>query len=130
MKEVIKGIGSEVKKIVNYRFLRWKGKAVYPYFVGEVYANGSTDESGEEEYTFLLTGFYRGEDEISLYDAADRIAECFPAGTGKLLLCRDGGMLVSCQSMEGELPDTDTELVKLQITLGCKRWKGKKNGID
>lgn len=131
MKEIIKGIGSELKKIVNYRFLRWKGKADYPYFVGELYGNGSVDESGEEEYTFLLTGFYRGEDEISLYDAAERISECFPAGTGKLLHCKNGGMLVSVQSMTGDLPDdTDAELEKLQITLAVKRWKGKKYGID
>lgn len=127
MKEIIKSVGSELKEIVNYRFLRWKGKAAYPYFVGELYGNGSTDESGEEEYTFLLTGFYRGDDEISLYDAAERIEECFPAGTGKLLHCRDGGMLVSVRSMTGDLPDnTDAELEKLQITLQIKRWKGKK----
>lgn len=131
MKEIIKVVGSELKKIVNYRFLRWKGKAVYPYFVGELYGNGSTDESGETEYTFLLTGFYRGEDEISLYDAAERIGECFPAGTGKLLHCGDGGMLVSVQTITGELPDdTDAELEKLQITLLVKRWKGKENGIN
>lgn len=131
MKEVIRCVGSELKRIVNYRFLRWKGKAVYPYFVGELYGNGSTDESGETEYTFLLTGFYRGEDEISLYEAADRIEECFPADTGKLLTCKDGGMLVSFQSMTGELPDdTDAELEKLQITLTVKRWKGKKNGLN
>lgn len=127
MKEVIKAVGKELKKIVNYRFLRWKGKAAYPYFVGELYGNGSPDESGEEEYTFLLTGFYRGEEEISLYDAAERIGGCFPAGTGRLLSCKDGGMLISCQSMTGELPDdTDTELEKLQITLAVKRWKGKR----
>lgn len=127
MKEIIKCVGSELKEIVNYRFLRWKGKAAYPYFVGELIGAGSVDESGEAEYSFLLTGFYRGEDEISLYDAAERIEECFPAGTGKLLSCRNGGMLVSVQSMTGDLPDdTDAELAKLQITLQVKRWKGKR----
>ncbi|MCM1304570.1 MAG: hypothetical protein NC305_13310 [Lachnospiraceae bacterium] len=126
MKEIIKNVGSELKKIVNYRFLRWKGNAKYPYFVGELYGDGSGDESGETGYSFLLTGFYRGEDEISLYDAAERIMKRFPADTGSLILCRDGGMLVSVQSMDGDIPDTDEELVRLQITLQVKRWKGKK----
>lgn len=125
MKEVIKCVGSELKRIVNYRFLRWKGKAAYPYFVGELYGDGAPDESGEAGYTFLLTGFYRGENEIALYDAAEQIMGCFPPDTGKLLRCRNGGMLVSAQSMTGGISDeTDAELVKLQITLQIKRWKG------
>lgn len=125
MKEIIRCVGSELKGIVNYRFLRWKGKTVYPYFVGELYGDGSPDESGEAGYGFLLTGFYRGEDEMELYEAADQIMECFPSDTGRLIRCRDGGMLVSVQSVEGDLPDTDAELARLQITLQVKRWKGK-----
>ncbi|MCM1057731.1 MAG: hypothetical protein NC517_09000 [Firmicutes bacterium] len=125
MREIIKNVGSVLKNIVNYRFLRWKGKVKYPYFVGELYGNGSSDESGEEEYSFLLTGFYRGEDEIALYEAAEQIQEVFPA-TGRLMTCRDGGMLVCTQSMTGELSDdTDAELTRLQITLQIKRWKGR-----
>ncbi len=125
MKEIIKKVGSELKRIVNYRFLRWKGTAKYPYFVGELYREGSADESGEEEYSFLLTGFYRGENEMDLYEAAEQVQEVFPAGTGRLIACRDGGMLVSTQTMTGDLPDdADAELTKLQITLQIKRWKG------
>lgn len=125
MKEIIKCVGTKLREIVNYRFLRWKGKTAYPYFVGELYGNGSADESGEAEYTLLITGFYRGEDEISLYEAAERIERCFPADTGTLLACKDGGMLIFVQTITGELPDdTDAELVKLQITLLIKRWKG------
>lgn len=125
MREIIRNVGRELDKVVNYRFLRWKGNAKYPYFVGELYGDGSVDESGEEGYSFLLTGFYRGENEIELYEAAERILEAFPAGTGRLIGCRDGGMLVAMQSMDGEIPDgTDAELTRLQITLQVKRWKG------
>lgn len=131
MKEIIKNIGTQLKGIVNYRFLRWKGKAEYPYFVGELYGDGSPDESGETEYSFLLTGFYRGEDEIALYEAAERITKCFPSGTGKLLSCGDGMILASAQSVAGGIPDgADEELTKLQITLQVKCWKGKGNGTN
>lgn len=125
MKEIIRCVGLELRRIVNYRFLRWKGKAVYPYFVGQLYGDGSPDESGEAEYVFFLDGFYRGEDEMALYEAADRIVECFPSDAGMLICCRDGGMLVSTQSVEGDIPDTDAELTRLQITLQVKRWKGR-----
>lgn len=128
MKEVIRNVGSILKEIVNYRFLRWKGEVKYPYFIGELFCAGSQDESGETEYSFLLTGFYRGENEIALYEAAERIEGAFPADTGRLVICRDGGMLVSLQSIEGDIPDdTDAEITKLQITLQVKRWKGRRS---
>ncbi len=125
MKEIIRSVGEKLKGIVEYRFLRWKGKVKYPYFVGELYSTGGGDESGESEYSFLLTGFYRGEDVIQLYDAAEKIEAAFPEDTGCLIMCRNGGMLVSWDGMLPELPDTDTELTKIQITLIVKRWKGK-----
>lgn len=128
MREIIKKVGSELRHIVNYRFLRWKGQAQYPYFIGELYGEGGSDESGEEEYSFLLTGFYRGENEMELYEAAGQIQKVFPAGTGRLIACRDGVMLVCTQTMTGDLPDdTDAELAKLQITLQIKRWKGREH---
>ena len=49
MREIIKNIGDKLKEIVNYRFLRWKGKLKYPYFVGELYQDDRGDESGETE---------------------------------------------------------------------------------
>lgn len=125
MREIIKSVGDTLRGVVNYRFLRWKGKLKYPYFIGELYQDGSGDESGESVYSFLLTGFYRGEDVIQLYDAAEKIEAAFPEDTGFLIECRDGVMLVFWETMLTEIPDTDTELVKIQITLKVKRWKGK-----
>lgn len=125
MKEIIRNIGDKLKEIVDYRFLRWKGKLKYPYFVGELYSDGNSDGSGESEYSFLLTGFYRGEDVIQLYEVAEKIEAVFPEDTGCLIVCRNGGMLISWDGMLSELPDTDTELTKIQITLKVKRWKGK-----
>lgn len=127
MKEVIKMVGDILSGVVNYRFLWWKKKPQYPYFVGEIFREGGSDESGETEYRFLLTGFYHGDNEMQLYEAADRILDLFPADTGRLIQCRGGGMLIASADILTELPtDTDTELTKIQITLDIKRWKGRK----
>lgn len=111
---------------INYRFLRWKGEKTYPYFIGELYGEGGSDESGETGYRMLLTGFYRGDDDMQLYEAAERVLEIFPEETGRLIRCREGAMLVSAGGILTDLPtDMDTELTKIQITLEVKRWKGR-----
>ncbi len=126
MKEIVKKVGEVLASSINYRFLRWKGKPVYPYFVGELHKEGGGDESGEAEYELLLTGFYRGEDDMQLYEAAERVLEMFPEDTGRLIQCRSGAMLVSAGTILPDLStDVETELSKIQITLEVKRWKGK-----
>lgn len=125
MKEIIRTVNDQLKGIVNYRFQKWKGKAEYPYFIGTLQEDGGGDESGESEYYFLLTGFYRGEDDMFLYDAAEKIKEIFPKDIGSLFRCKSSSLLIAWDSILPDLPDTDTELTKIQITLKVKRWKGK-----
>lgn len=126
MREIIKNVGVLLSEQINYRYLRWRGKAKYPYFVGELYKDGTGDESGESGFRLLLTGFYRGDDEIQLLEAADRVIEMFPEDTGRLVRCRDGLMLISAGDVLTDIPtDSDTELSKIQITLEIRRWKGK-----
>lgn len=126
MKEIIKNVGKILSEVVNYRFLRWKGDPEYPYFIGELYRTGGSDESGETEYQMLLTGFYRGDDDMQLYEAAERVVEVFPEDTGRMIQCRGGAMLVSTGEILPDFPtDMDTELSKVQITLEVKRWKGR-----
>lgn len=126
MKEIIKNVGKILSEVVNYRFLRWKGDPKYPYFIGELYRTGGSDESGETEYQMLLTGFYRGDDDMQLYEAAERVVEVFPEDTGRMIQCRGGAMLVSTGEILPDFPtDMDTELSKVQITLEVKRWKGR-----
>ena len=126
MREVIRNVGELLSEQINYRYLRWRGKAKYPYFVGELYKDGTGDESGESGFRFLLTGFYRGDDEIQLLEAADRVIEMVPEDTGRLVRCRDGLMLISAGDVLTDIPtDSDTELSKIQITLEIRRWKGK-----
>lgn len=126
MREIVKKIGELLSGEINYRFLRWKGKLKYPYFIGELYGEGGSDESGETGYRMLLTGFYRGDDDMQLYEAAERVVEMFPEDTGQLIQCRGGTMLVSTGEILADLPaDMETELTKIQITLEVKRWKGR-----
>ncbi len=126
MKETVKKIGEALSGEINYRFLRWKGEKTYPYFIGELYGEGGSDESGETGYRMLLTGFYRGDDDMQLYEAAERVLEMFPEETGRLIRCRGGVMLVSAGEILTDLPtDMETELTKIQITLEVKRWKGR-----
>lgn len=125
MKEVIRVVNDLLKNEVNYRFQRWKGEPEYPYFIGTLQEEGGSDESGESEYDFLLTGFYWGEDDICLYDAAETIKDIFPEDTGRLVRCRKGSLLIAWDSILSDIPDTDTELTKIQITLKVKRWKGR-----
>lgn len=126
MKEVIKKVGKILSEGVNYRFLRWKGDPKYPYFIGELYGVGGSDESGETEYRMLLTGFYRGNDDMKLYEAAEQVVEMFPEDTGRMIQCRGGTMLVSTGEILPKLPtDMEIELSKIQITLEVKRWKGR-----
>lgn len=126
MKEIIKSVGEILSEGVNYRFLRWKGNPQYPYFIGELHRAGGSDESGEAEYSLLLTGFYRGGDDMQLYEAAERVTEMFPEDTGRLIQCREGTMLVSVGEILPDIStDMETELSKMQITLVIKRWKGK-----
>lgn len=108
MREVIRNVGELLSEQINYRYLRWRGKAKYPYFVGELYKDGTGDESGESGFRFLLTGFYRGDDEIQLLEAADRVIEMFPEDTGRLVRCRDGLMLISAGDVLTDTPQIRT----------------------
>lgn len=125
MKKIIKEIGILMQETVNYRFLRWRGKIVYPYFVGELFHSGGGDESGETEYSLLVTGFYRGDDEIRLYEDAEKIKALFPEDAGRILFDRKETMLIAWDSMMTDIPDEETELTKVQITLSIKHWHGK-----
>lgn len=126
MKEIIKKVGDILSEEVNYRFLRWRKKPAYPYFVGEIYKDGGGSESGEASYRLLLTGFYRGEDDMQLYEAAEKVLEMFPEETGRLIQCKGGAMLVSAGTVLPDIQtDMDTELSKIQLTLDVKRWKGQ-----
>lgn len=130
MKEVIKAVRERMKESgIAYSFLRKKGKAVYPYYVGELVETGGGDESGISEYDFILNGFDRCSDgkadEMRLIDTAESIRKAFPQECGFMKTVKNGGLLIYYDTMIPDISDnTDTELSRNQITLKVKRWKG------
>ena len=125
MKEILRAVNKLLKDAgIRYTYGRKRGKAVYPYFTGMLYKSGGADESGEREYELLLTGFDRSGDDTVLIDQAERIEELFPTDEGMLITARSSTILVWADQFLPELPDTDEELSKCQITLKIRRWKG------
>lgn len=129
MKAIMKAIKSRLNEKeykINYSFGRKRGKTQYPYFVGEIYETGIQDESGISEYECLLTGFDRSESEIRLIEDLEKIKAAFPAVCGYTVQAESGGLCIWYGSMIPGIPDTDTEINKIQVTLNIWRWEGDK----
>lgn len=125
MKKILQAVNELLKEAgIRYTYGRKRGKPEYPYFIGMLYKTGGTDESGEGEYELLLTGFDRSGDDTILLDQVERIEELFPDTNGRMIHERNNTILIWVSQFLPELPDTDDELSKCQITLKIKRWKG------
>jgi len=99
-------------------------KPEYPYFTGMLYYTGGADEGGGGEYELLLTGFDRSGDDMVLLEQTEKVKELFPSDDGRLITAGSSTILVWTDQFLPELPDTDEELSKCQITLKIRRWKG------
>ena len=79
MEEVLLFIDTELSKIgVPYEFLEWTQPVSYPYFVGEYNETEPTNESGELDKVFILTGFCRGKDaRLRLEENRQKIEDAF-----------------------------------------------------
>lgn len=116
---------------LNYDFKRWKGKAKYPYFIGEYQEVEPMNEDGMQETAFILTGFSRWTEgnnaDVQLEEAKEQIAAYFPAVDGRIVIA-DNGSVVAIFYAGGlaNIPTGDMELEKIQINLMIKEWR--KNG--
>lgn len=126
MRAILNAISKILKEEkINYSFRRKRGKIIYPYLVGEIYATVSDDESGIAEYEFLLNGFDRDEEDTRLLELAENVETMFPNVGGRLIQTKNGGMCIWYDKTIPDIPTgTDTELNRIQITLKVKRWKG------
>ena len=122
-KEGLKIIKDAMKALgLNYSFMEWNGKPVYPYFVGEYQETPSLNEDGLQESTFLLTGFSR-ESWLALEDAKERIATYFNQVGGKTVMADNGSAVAVFYSNSLVVPTGDAELKKIQVNLLVKEWK-------
>lgn len=106
---------------LNYAFMEWKGKAVYPYFVGEYQEVESINEDGMQESQFILTGFTRGS-WLQLEEAKKKIENHFNKVGGKIVIAENGSAVAIFYANSLVIPTGDAELKKIQINLTIKEW--------
>lgn len=125
MEEVLGFINKALEDAgVPYEFLEWTQKVSYPYFVGEYSEFEPDNESGEEDKSFILTGFYRGNNaRYELEKMRAKIEATFPAIGGKVAALDSGSVVAVFYGNSSYIPTGEEELYKIQINLSIKLWK-------
>lgn len=125
MEEVLGFINKALEDAgVPYEFLEWTQKITYPYFVGEYSEFEPDNESGEEDKSFILTGFYRGNNaRCELEKMRAKIEATFPAIGGKVAALDSGSVVAVFYGTSSYIPTGEEELYKIQINLSIKLWK-------
>ena len=125
MEEVLEFINKALEDAgVPYEFLEWTQKVAYPYFVGEYSEFEPDNESGEEDKSFILTGFYRGDNaRYELEKIRAKIEATFPAVGGKVAALDSGSVVAVFYGNSSYIPTGEEELYKIQINLSIKLWK-------
>lgn len=125
MEEVLGFINKALEDAgVPYEFLEWTQKITYPYFVGEYSEFEPDNESGEEDKSFILTGFYRGNNaRYELEKMRAKIEATFPAIGGKVAALDSGSVVAVFYGNSSYIPTGEEELYKIQINLSIKLWK-------
>lgn len=125
MEEVLGFINKALEDAgVPYEFLEWTQKVTYPYFVGEYSEFEPDNESGEEDKSFILTGFYRGDNaRYELEKMRTKIEATFPAIGGKVAALDSGSVVAVFYGNSSYIPTGEEELYKIQINLSIKLWK-------
>lgn len=121
-KNVLKIISDAMEELhLNYRFIEWKKKPIYPYFTGEYQESEPTTEDGFQESTFILNGFTR-ESWEALEDAKESIQNYFNKVSGKTVIAEDGSAVAVFYLTSTVIPTGDAELKRIQINLEIKEW--------
>lgn len=125
MEEILEFISNELEKEgVPYEFLIWTRTVTYPYFVGEYNEYEPTVESGEQDKTFILNGFCRGEgSRMKLEEMRKIVEKTFPDIGGKIATLNSGSAVAIFYGNSFYVPTGEEELYNLQINLNIKFWK-------
>lgn len=125
MDEILEFISNELEKAgVPYEFLIWTQPVTYPYFVGEYDEFESTLESGEQDKTFILNGFCRGEgSRMKLEEMRKIVEKTFPDIDGKIATLNSGSAVAIFYGNSFYVSTGEEELYNLQINLNIKFWK-------
>lgn len=121
--EKLKFINEQMTAIgIPYEFGEWSSAIKYPYFVGEITEDPITTEDGLEESTALVTGFHRGK-RIDLEKAKKKIKDHFDPICGLQGVTEKGAIIVFYDGAF-YIPSGEADLLKMQINLKIKEWKG------
>lgn len=106
---------------LNYAFMEWKDKPVYPYFTGEYQEQPVLSEDGMQEAAFILNGFTRGG--WSDLEAAKKKIENYFYREGRTAIAPSGNAVAVCYNNSFVVPTGDAELKRIEIHLKVKEWK-------
>ena len=125
MEEVLNFIDSVLTEAsVPYEFMEWTQGVTYPYFVGEYSEFEPENESGEQDKTFTLTGFYRGSNaRYELEKMRSKIEKVFPVIDGRIATLGSGSVVAIFYGSSNYIPTGEEELYKIQVNLRIKLWK-------
>jgi hypothetical protein len=128
--EVLNWLNAELESIgVPYEFLEWTQPVSYPYFVGEYTEFEPMLESGEQDKTFIITGFCRGKNaRLKLEEIRAKIETAFPAVEGKTAILDSGSGLAVFYANAFPVSTGEAEFYKMQVNLNVKLWKVMNNG--
>lgn len=107
---------------LNYNFMRWDKKPVYPYFVGEYQETPANSEDGLQEATFILNGWTKDSWE-GLEAAKEKIENYFNRIGGKTVIAENGTAVAIFYENSLVVPTGNDELKKMEIYLLVKEWK-------
>lgn len=123
MDEIMGIIADTMESIgLRYDYEEWGGEVEYPYFVGHLTETEPTTEDGEQDATFLITGWSRTSF-LELRKAANAIREAFPIIHGKRGMTEGGTGYVVWYAGSTDVPTDKPELKSIQITLNVKIWR-------
>lgn len=106
---------------LNYAFMEWKDKPVYPYFTGEYKEQPVISEDGLQETDFILNGFTRSG--WSDLEAAKKKIENYFYREGRTAIAPSGNAVAVCYNNSFVVPTGDAELKRIEIHLIVKEWK-------
>lgn len=105
---------------LNYEYMEWTGKLVYPYITGEHFTNYYDIATGLLQGEMLLEVWTRGED-IDLIQVHDKIQNHFK----KLTKMQNKMGFCITYKNKSAARTGDMDLKKIQINLETRVWKGE-----
>lgn len=111
-------INNTLKEYIPYAFMEWKRKPPDTYFTGEYQESGSLEEDGEQDITFILTGFTRG-----TWLDLERYKQTIEDKIDRTAILDDGTGVAVFYENAYPVPTGDAELKKIHINLKIIEFK-------